>query len=93
MRQVVYNAKLETLRLPALTEVKSDLIVRACPRPRSAERARSRTHRAEPSLLLSLRMATRASVSVRRLDCGGSARHGVYCDATERRLRSAAQAG
>ena len=45
------------------TEIKN-LRVRARPRrprPRSADRARSRAHRAEPALLLSGRVATRAS--------------------------------
>ena len=51
------------LNLPYLyTITNAPLKVRVLrPRPRSADRARSRAHRAEPSLPLSLRVATRAS--------------------------------
>ena len=55
------NDALTTLDLPALTVITGSLIVRARPRPRSADRARSRAHRAEPRLLLIWRVATRAS--------------------------------
>ena len=49
-------ARLTTLSAPKLTLVGGDLKVRAHPRPCSADRARSRAHRAEPSLLLSWRV-------------------------------------
>ena len=61
MRQVWDNAALTSLQLPKLTIVETYLWVRARPRPRSADRARRRAHRAEPPLLLSWRVATRAS--------------------------------
>ena len=61
MRQVLKNAKLFVLALYDLETVGGFLKVRARPRPRSADRARRRAHRAKPALLLSWRVATRAS--------------------------------
>ena len=61
MRQVEHNAKLTSLELPELKTVDGYIYVRACPRPRSADRALSRAHRAGPPLPLSWRVATRAS--------------------------------
>ena len=61
MRQIEENAKLTSLRVPVLETVGRSLWVRARPRPRSADRARRRAHRAEPPLLLSWRVATCAS--------------------------------
>ena len=61
MRQVNKNAELTALLLPKLEAVGGDLWVRARPRPRSADRARSRAHHAGPPLPLSWRVATRAS--------------------------------
>ena len=55
------NAVLATLQLPELTSVAFDLMVRARSHPRSADSALSCAHRAEPSLLLSWRVITRAS--------------------------------
>ena len=59
MRQVERNFLLTTLDLSALTAVGDSIVVRARPRPRSADRARHCAHRAEPPLLLSLRVAMR----------------------------------
>ena len=50
------NAVLTKLQLPKLTSVAFDLKVCARSRPRSADRALSRAHRAEPALLLSWRV-------------------------------------
>ena len=67
MRQVENNEALTTVDLTNLDKVikvTGDLghfKVRARPRPRSADRARSRAHRAEPSLPLSWCVITRAS--------------------------------
>ena len=49
MRQVNDNAKLSKLVLDQLVTVKGDLMVRARPRPRSADRARAAA-RIAPSL-------------------------------------------
>ena len=55
-------AELKSVSLPKLQYVHGSVLsVRARPRPRPADRARSRAHRAEPALLLSLRVATRVS--------------------------------
>ena len=60
---MIANEKLTTLDLRALETVGDTFSVRARPRPRSADRARNCAHHAEPPLLLSLRVATRAPVS------------------------------
>ena len=62
MRQLTRLAELERVSLPNLMSVSGLVLrVRARPRPRPADRARSRAHRAEPALMLSLRVATRVS--------------------------------
>ena len=61
MRQFYDNLKLITVDLTELKTVSGIFSVHARPRPRSADRARRRAHRAEPAVLLSWRVATRAS--------------------------------
>ena len=61
MRQVHDNTVLNTLNLPELKTVTGIILVRTRPRPRSADHARRRAHRAESPLLLIWRVATRAS--------------------------------
>ena len=63
MRQVEHHAVLNTLELPRLTTIGGNLWVRARPAHARLISPRRRMHRAEPSLLLSWRVATRVQVS------------------------------
>ena len=63
MRQLVNDnyEELTELDLPKLTTINYNIRVRAPSPPRSADLARARAHHAEPPLLMSWRVAARAS--------------------------------